>query len=347
MTSLTSEVTSMRLQLEGLGSTVSRLQDERRDLDGRVKQLTAELVPLREESLMYASTANLRPEMESLQHDYDAVLTEKRELLEELQQLRFYDKQYRELRGELEKIKKSSEELQSPSGTAQKGDSELSSSQRHVRWTGIPALRQLSPILYENIRGMFQDLFNKESECRDLAALVKRYQDDQAYRDEDYRVDFQKMAELEEKMTRRTAEDRACIDAMDRELVRARSAKLIVEQIRLVLKSTLGDSATDYINHNSMRQSTNSRSATPAASSSRRNPESRGLRSARQFRDPLDDDHHHEGAYEYDESFTIKRNEDALNNSLEAIAGAEMNDIRNNENVSHFLLSFCITCCSC
>lgn len=281
-----------------------------------MKRLTEEVVPLREESLMSAVAANLRPEIESLQRDYNAALTEKRELLEEVQRLRFYDKQFQELRGELDKVKVATEALISPGGSVPPADVTMSASQRHVMWTGIPSLRQLSPVLYENIRALFQDLFNKEAECRDLAALVKRFKDDQSYREEDYRHDYQKMADLEEQMHRRTAEDRACIDAMDRELVRSRTAKLVLEQIRLVLKSTLGSAVLDYI-HGS-RGST-SRSGTPATGG-------RFTAAGRHFRDPHEDELRGGGAYEFDDSFAIRRNDDAINTSLEAIANAEIHE---------------------
>lgn len=306
MVSLTTNISTLRIQVEGQGSTNHRLLDERRELDAQVKALMAEMVPMREQALLYAASSQLRPEMESLQRDYNTVLIEKRSLLEEVQRLRFHDKQLQDLRTELEKVRQSTDSLSSPGN--------MSASQRHVMWTGIPALRQASPLLYDNIRSLFQDLFNKEAECRDLATQVKRFQDDQSYRDDDYRTDYQKMAEMEDRMNRRAAEDHSCIDTMERELVRARGARLAVEQLRSVLRSALGNATADYLRP-------------PCIPNSRNNTPATQRRVGRQFRDPHDEElNGSSGAYEFDESFSIKKNEDLMNSSLEALAVAEIHE---------------------
>lgn len=320
--SLNTENNNYKLQLQSLEVSAKRAAEERREQSMQIDRLTSELVPLRDAAALYATNANLRPEIESLQHDYETVLSEKRVLVEELQRLKFYDKQLQDLKRELEKAKASAAELSSPSAVKSSenqiaSSNTMSLSQRHVMWTGISALRQLSPVLYENVRSMFQDLFNKEAECRELAAHVKRYKDDQAYREEEYRNEFQKMAEIEQRCTRKSLEDRAYIESMEREQVKTRSARLVIDQLRVVLRSSIGDSLLAQLTQSTIKTNARHRSGTAASF----RDSARGWGSVGNgFQEPPEDGAAAGAGYEYDESFSIRRHEDVYNNSLEDIA---------------------------
>jgi hypothetical protein len=238
--SLAAEAAAARGQAEGAGGTLARLEGERRDLAAQAERLCAELVPLREAALASSATS-LRPELESLQADYAAVQSERRALLEEAQRLRYYDQQVQELRAEIVRAKPPAAPdpaLNSALGLGL-GAGPGPASRGHATWTCIPALRQVSPVLSDNVREMLQDLVDQEAESEELRAELLRCRTEQTHRQEDQESDSYRLAERDARAARREAECQARLAASGR-------ASLVVGQVRRALRTALGDTVFDY-----------------------------------------------------------------------------------------------------
>jgi predicted nuclease with TOPRIM domain len=110
-------------------------------------------------------------------------------------------------------------------------------SQKHVMWCGIPALRRLSPLLYDQIRAMFQDLRKMEKDLNDCR--------------DNYEVDADDFKDRLKKQTKEIEQNESFIhDAKgqlhklshrlqecEAELHENREVCAILDNIRIVLKS--------------------------------------------------------------------------------------------------------------
>lgn len=148
--------------------------------------------------------------------------------------------------------------LQSTSEELRKEDadwSEYSPSQQHVMWCGIPALRRLSPLLYDQIRALFQDLRKMEkalNDCRDtyevdiddLRTQLKR----QSKEAEQNQLLIDESKSQVEKLSHRVQE-------CEVELHEKREVCAILDNIRIVLQS----SACTAVDHSSGAQARSTR----------------------------------------------------------------------------------------
>ena len=115
---------------------------------------------------------------------------------------------------------------------------EYSLSQQHVMWCGIPSLRRLSPLLYDQIRGMFQDLRQLEKElnnCRDTYEVEV----------DDLKVNLKKKTNELEQRALLADESKNQLERVTHrlhecevELHEKRELCVILDNIRIVLKSS-------------------------------------------------------------------------------------------------------------
>jgi TolA-binding protein len=111
----------------------------------------------------------------------------------------------------------------------------LSLSQQHSLWTGLPSLRNLSPILYEKIRVMANDLYHKEIEQQDLQVTCQRLQEELHSLQEELE---RKREEWSNQRQQDQEELILCKDKcyhQEHELMKLREGSHILQQIKLVL----------------------------------------------------------------------------------------------------------------
>jgi hypothetical protein len=208
---------------------------ERRGCDEQIERLQKELEPLRKTVVSNASVNVLRAEIDRLQKDYETVFSEKSHIQEELQRLSVQNKLIQEVNTAIYKL-----------NTEVNASSELNSN-KHVAWTSIPAIRLLSPALFDNIRSIFQDLHAKETECKSMSFMLERYQNDQRLRDNGYHKELEKFNEQETKLIQQLSQEKALVQSLTRERDEYLGKKLVVDQVRQVVKTTLGDTFRDYL----------------------------------------------------------------------------------------------------
>jgi DNA repair exonuclease SbcCD ATPase subunit len=199
-----------------LQDEVLSLTDQIKDVQPRLMKMEPEYTRLAEEKSMWTSQ---REDANKELHEHRLVCSTLTELNNSLQTLSTND------------------DLSEQQSSESKWNL-YSLSQQHVMWCGIPALRRLSPLLYDQIRAMFQDLRKMEkevSECRD-----------------NYEVDADDLRDQLKKKTAEIKENEAFIrdskghletltkrvQECTSELHEKREACAILDNIRIVLKSS-------------------------------------------------------------------------------------------------------------
>jgi type II secretory pathway pseudopilin PulG len=112
--------------------------------------------------------------------------------------------------------------------------------QSHSAWIDIPSLRQLSPVLYENLRRLVQDLMKKENECNDLESKVRNLKTElTGMEDQVVRQKAIVSTSMENQSTSLEYYKKRADDA-DKETVQLRTAKSTLDQVRQVFLSYPG-----------------------------------------------------------------------------------------------------------
>ena len=119
-------------------------------------------------------------------------------------------------------------------------NNEILLSQMHASWTGLPALRQLSTPLYERIRRISQDLHKKELQNKDMEMKVTSIKMEFDINEKTYQDEINRLASGLEAMSRQVEEYKLKLIETEDDLMRTRSAKVTLDQLRLTLLSCPG-----------------------------------------------------------------------------------------------------------
>ena len=118
--------------------------------------------------------------------------------------------------------------------------------QMHAAWTGLPSLRQLSSPLYERIRRISQDLHKKELQCKDMEMKMISTKKDFDSKEKSYEDEINRLASGLEAMNRQIDEYKLKLADTEDDLMRTRSAKVTLDQLRLTLLSCPGGIETFF-----------------------------------------------------------------------------------------------------
>ncbi len=198
--------------------------------------------------LLEQRNKELEPDVSRLRHERVDWAAEKARLLSELDTARPIEKGFRELSNDLagvaETVSVSNGLL---SGIYDEGRASLEESsdnllsQKHAIWIALPSLRQFSPILYDRIRGLAQDLHKKEMQCHDLKLLGQSLTKELDLARNEHRDEIAQLMQAKELSSRILDDNTAHMRDMESELVRLRTLRTTMDQIRLVLKSYPGN----------------------------------------------------------------------------------------------------------
>ena len=119
-------------------------------------------------------------------------------------------------------------------------NNEILLSQMHASWTGLPALRQLSTPLYERIRRISQDLHKKELQYKDMEMKITSIKKEFDINEKSYQDEINRLASGLEAMSRQIEEYKLKLIETEDDLMRTRSAKVTLDQLRLTLLSCPG-----------------------------------------------------------------------------------------------------------
>jgi len=119
-------------------------------------------------------------------------------------------------------------------------NNEILLSQMHASWTGLPALRQLSTPLYERIRRISQDLHKKELQNKDMEMKITSIKKEFDINEKSYQDEINRLASGLEAMSRQVEEYKLKLIETEDDLMRTRSAKVTLDQLRLTLLSCPG-----------------------------------------------------------------------------------------------------------
>jgi DNA repair exonuclease SbcCD ATPase subunit len=203
---------------------------------------------------MEPRVAQLEPEVLKLRGEREQWMEERARLLHELNQLRPLDEALAKLTTELLDVKMFDEEAASPIPAQTREDvqsntnnvrrkppsKKIPTSRQHAAWIGIPCLRSLCPTLYDFIRKLSGDLIRCEAECEELTASVHVLKSDIAQAQQQHSINQQRLLHSNELSDAALSECRDRVLQLESELVRARNAKTVLEQLRVVLLSFPG-----------------------------------------------------------------------------------------------------------
>ena len=232
MSTVSAELKLSNMNLKESETQLHRSQSDVLSAETQLSKLNAENTTLRENALANASGAKQRRDVDNLRGEFDKLASKNQHLESEVRRLQLIEQQLGDLKKDLEKVRGETEQDFTSSTS-----SPLDLAHQHVSWTAIPAVRLLSPALYSNIRRMFQDLHNKEIECRQLMSQLDLYKKDEKNKNEDFAREMQRLSEFESKIHQQSAEDKCKIDELERELRIHRSKSFILDQVRDVVKS--------------------------------------------------------------------------------------------------------------
>jgi hypothetical protein len=237
----------------------------------RMRGKEAELLRTRESlSNVEPLIGNMQPEIKRLRDEMESMRMEKRELIGELTRLRDVKTAVDDLNNDVMtatamQLSSARPYPQSPEGRSQRHISSTSSTsgrignpslanvernvlhdrdsaaaQAHSAWIGTPSLRQLSPVLYDNIRRLAQDLYKRETQCHELEAKIRDMKMVHASMEESVVRQKAIASNSIEKQSTSMEYYKKRADDADAEIMRLRSSKTTLDQIRYLLLSYPG-----------------------------------------------------------------------------------------------------------
>ena len=203
---------------------------------------------------MEPKLTRLEPELNNLRSEREKWLKERHEMDNELCQLRPLGRLLTDLSSEIQQLNElamktehqnsnnsnntSTGTTTSPSKTMY--DQGISLSQRHSLWVGLPSLRNLNAILYENIRRLAQDLHSKEVHCSELVSKLHQMSTEIETSTRQHENQWQQLTKQQETSSQTINRLSNLVSSTEKELCLLRSYRITVDQIRSVLASYPG-----------------------------------------------------------------------------------------------------------
>lgn len=211
----------------------------------KVPKLEVDLAAAKEEiMLLKPYVSGMEPEIHKLRHEKIEKENQLKEALAELVDLRPFNESLSILNNDiLESVKSfaiNQVTTNDDDTNASDSSNDISLSQIHASWTGLPALRQLSTPLYERIRRISQDLHRKELQCKDMEMKVISTKKDFDSKEKSYHDEINRLVSGLEVMSRQVEEYKLKLIETEDDLMRTRSAKVTLDQLRLTLLSCPG-----------------------------------------------------------------------------------------------------------
>jgi chromosome segregation ATPase len=244
----------MERQIRVLNNRVHELELANSSADTHVKSLSEKLKRKSEEleiaragiNNIEPRVAQLEPEVTKLRAERESWMEERVRLNHELSTLRPIDETLAKLTTELLEVKileenhAHSNALLAASASKDKRQKKVLASRQHAAWIGIPCLRSLCPTLYDFIRRLSADLTHTESIVEELEASVNVLRSDLETAHAQHTQDQMRLLHANELSDAALTECRDRVLTLESELVRVRSAKTVLEQLRVVLLSFPG-----------------------------------------------------------------------------------------------------------
>ena len=220
------------------------LNAELDNLRSKVPTLEVDLAAAKEQILLLKPyVSGMEPEINKLRTEKVEKETQLKEALAELVDLRPINELLVALNKEiLESIKSFALSQVDNNDDESKSidNNEILLTQMHATWTGLPSLRQLSSPLYERIRRISQDLHRKELQCKDMDMKIASTKKDFESKERMYEDEINRLASGLEAMNRQIDEYKLKLAETEDDLMRTRSAKVTLDQLRLTLLSCPG-----------------------------------------------------------------------------------------------------------
>lgn len=177
----------------------------------------------------------LEPQFERLNKEKSTWLSERDKLEDEVRKYKVFSDYIEELTVELENADEY--KLETEHDSAMEGS--LGLAKKHAMWCGLPALRRLSPSLYDRIRGMFQDLHRTEVDLNQLQKEHAQLTKTHAKALEAQQHAANKWIDTEEKLINEIRDLQGCMEALENQVDELKLKKELVNQIRSILRSAL------------------------------------------------------------------------------------------------------------
>lgn len=213
-----------RNKCDATDSELSKYKRETESLREHITALQEDLIASKQQlSQSQPRLIQLEPEVRQLHHAKAEWEVERKNMEKELRELRTLHDQMDHLNDDLKHtpLDEDAEQI----------------SQRHALWSAVPALRKLSPFLYERIRQMFQDMRRLENDFTELNAKYKRQSTELSNALRSHDAEMERMLPLQSQVNHTISEYKQQLAKYEDEIGRYRNYQVVINHIRSVLVS--------------------------------------------------------------------------------------------------------------
>lgn len=225
----------LRQENEEYKATISRLEDERRQLKNRLDSTEPRL-------------AKLEPEIARLRNDKIQLAQDKQSLFDENDRLKRIENNYQQLVSDLEGISlqslqeslDSSVSNHSQSPQRSRNSTRTTISQLHAEWVSLPSLRTFCPPLYEKLRKLMLELHRIELQNQELSKNKENLSHEAEISERQYREEISHLSQLHDNVSRILDDTRHQLIDAENEVNSLKSLRMIVDQIKATIRTFPG-----------------------------------------------------------------------------------------------------------